>query len=140
MLWSVTTFGFGAMPLRSIRFPLSLSLSLSTSTILLECWLRIVLSASGPVAEDAVVAVSDVVMLSVVEVAVLWHVVVAVVPSTRSVLLSPFVGGCCPVRSCCLGAGPCAFLESGFQHQVSSSFLAFPSQQVMPLELVLLHI
>ena len=23
------------------------------------------------------------------------------------------VGGCCSVRSCCLGGGPCAFLESG---------------------------
>ena len=47
------------------------------------------MSASGLVAEDAVFAVS-VVLRSVVAVAVPWHVVVAVLPSIRSVLLSLF--------------------------------------------------
>ena len=75
--------------------------------------MRIVLSASRLVAEGAVVVVSVVVLWSVVAVAVLWHVVVAVVPSIRSVFLCLVVGDCCLVRSCCLGAGPCAFLESG---------------------------
>ena len=45
------------------------------------------------------------------------------------------VGGCCPVRSCCLGGGPVLFLSPGSPHQVSPSFLA-SSQQVMPSELV----
>ena len=49
--------------------------------------MRIVLPASGLVAEAPVVTVSVVVLWPVVAVAVLWHVVVAVVPSTRSILL-----------------------------------------------------
>ena len=68
----------------------------------------IVLSASGLVTEDAVVAVSAV---------VLWPVVAVAVQD----------------RSCCPGG-------FGLPHPVSSSFLAVPSQHVLPSELVLSHI
>ena len=88
----------------------------------------IVLSASGLVAEDAVVAVSVVVMWSVVAVAVLWHVVVAaVVPSTRSMLLSLL---CAAVTQSDLVDLVVVHVPSsslGVLHHVSSSFLAFPS-------------
>ena len=72
----------------------------------------IALFASGLVVEDAVVAVSGLVLWSDVAVAFLWHVV-AVVPSVNSIFDVSVVGGCCPVRSCGLGGGPCAFPESG---------------------------
>ena len=75
--------------------------------------MRIVLSASGLVAEDAVVDVSVVVQWSVVVVAVLWLSFVAVVLLVRSVLLSVLWAAAVLVRSFRLGGGPRAFLESG---------------------------
>ena len=78
--------GLGAMPL-ALFVLRSLELELQHFDDSVGMLVRIVLSASGPVAEDAVGAVCVVVMCSVVAVAVLWHVV-AVVLSIRSVLLS----------------------------------------------------
>ena len=91
--------------------------------------MRIVLSASGLVAEDAVVALSVVVLWHVVAVAVLWHVVVAVVLSMWSVLSSllwPSVVQSDPVV---LVVVHVFFSSVGLLHQVSSSFLAFASQE-----------
>ena len=88
LLWSSTTFGLGAVPLA--LFVLR-SLEPQHFDDYVGVLVKIVLSASGLVAEDASVAVSVVVLWSVVAVAVLWHVV-AVVPSITSVLLSVFGG------------------------------------------------
>ena len=93
--------------------------------------MKIVLSASGLVAEDAVVAVSVVVMRSVVAVAVLWHVVVAAPPSIRSILLSLLWAAVVQSDLVVLVVVHVALSSPCLLHQVSSSFLAFPSQQVM---------
>ena len=88
----------------------------------------IVLSASGPVDENAVVAVSAV---------VLWHVDVAAVFSVKSVLMSLLWAAV--VQSDLVVVVHVLFLDQGLLHQVLLSFLACPCQQVMPSELVLSH-
>ena len=95
----------------------------------------IVLSASG----DAVVAVSVVVLWHVVAVAVVWHVVVAVVPSVKTVLMSRLWAAVVQSDLVVLVVGHVLFPSQDLLRQVSSSILGFPSQQVMPSELVLSH-
>ena len=96
--------------------------------------MRIVLSASGLVAEDTVVSVSVVVLWLVVVVAVLWHVVV-VVPSVRWVSLSLLWAAVVQADR----VGPCAFLESG--SCAPSLIIIFRNSfsTVMPFDLVLSH-
>ena len=108
--------------------------------------MRIALSASGLVAEDAVVAVSVVILWLVIAIAVMWHVfaiaamwqvVVAVVPSARSVLLCRLSGAVVQSDIVVWVVVHVLFSSPGLLQQVSSSFLTSPSQQVMPSELVL---
>ena len=93
---------------------------------------RIVLPASGLVAEAPVVTVSVVVLWPVVAVAVLWHVVVAVVPSIRSVLLSLLWVAVVQSGLVVLVMVHVLFSSPSLLCQVSPPLLAFPSQQVMP--------
>ena len=86
--------------------------------------MRIVLSESGLVAEDAVAA-SVVALWNVVEVAVLWHVDVAVGLSMRSVLLSMLWAAISQSNLVVLVMVHVLFSSPGLLHQVSSSFLAF---------------
>ena len=97
---------------------------------------RIALSASGLVTEDALLA-GSVVLRPVVVVAVLWHVVVAVVPTVKSVLLTFLWAAVVQSDLVVLVVVHVLFWSPGLLHQVSSSFLAFLSMRVMPSELVL---
>ena len=75
---------------------------------------KIVLSASGLVSEDVVRCCFCLFFVwSVVAVAVLWHFVVPVVPSIRSVLLSLLWAAVVQSDLVVLVVVPCAFLESG---------------------------
>ena len=98
-----------------------------------------VLSASGLLVEDAVVAVSVVVTWPVVAVAVLWHVVVTVVSSVKSVLMSPLWAAVTQSDLVVFVAVHVLFSSPGLLHHVSSSFLAFVSQQVVQSERTLDH-
>ena len=98
-----------------------------------------VLSASGLLVEDAVVAVSVVLQWPVVAVAVPWHVVVAVVSSVMSVLMSLLWAAVFQSDLVVLVMVHVLLSSPGRLRQVSSSFLASPSQQVMPASLVLLN-
>ena len=69
----------------------------------------------------------------------LWLVVVALVLSVKSVVMSPLLRSFCLVRYCCLGGGPCAFLESGSSAPSLTSVFASLLQQVMPFKLVRSH-
>ena len=65
--------------------------------------------------------------------------VVAVVPSVKSVLLSLLWAVVVQPDLVVLVVVHVLFSSPGLLHQVSSSFLACPSQQVMPSELVHSH-
>ena len=110
---------------RSLRIALSLSLSLRTSKIM---------SASGLLVEDAVVAVSVVLLWPVVAVAVPWHVVVPVVSSVMSVLMSLLWAAVFQSDLAVLVMVHVLLSSPGRLRQISS-----PSQQVVPVSLVLLH-
>ena len=95
-----------------------------------------VLSASGLVVADTLVAVSGVVLWPVVTVAVLWHVL-ALVPSVESVLISVLWAAAVQSDLVVLVVIHMLSFSPDFLHQVSSSYPAILSRRVMPSVLVL---
>ena len=89
-------------------------------------------------AEDAIVAVSVVVMWSVAAFAKLWHVV-AVVPSTRSVLSSPLWAAVVQSDRGVLVIHVPVLESRSSGNRSHHHFSLFHSQEVMPSELVLPH-
>ena len=122
--------GFGAMPLALfvLRSPELEPQHFDDSVGML---VRIVLSASGLVAADAVGAVCVVVLCSVVAVAVLWHVVAVFFRSGRFCFL-------CSGRQ--LSSQIVLLLWRSVCTKSHHHFLPFLSQQVMSSELVLSHL